>query len=87
MVSIKVKKKPISNYREDKWFASSKICSTCGYIKNDLKLSDREWDCPKCHTHHYRDTKAGINLREFGLNKLLSRRKQSEEPLEIINIG
>lgn len=69
--------------KADKWFASSKICSTCGYIKNDLKLSDREWDCPKCHTHHYRDTNAGINLREFGLNKLLSRLEQPEEPLEI----
>ena len=69
--------------RADKWFASSKTCSTCGYIKNDLKLSDREWDCPKCHTHHYRDINAGINLREFGLNKLLSGKELPIEPAEM----
>ncbi|MGB4174004.1 MAG: RNA-guided endonuclease TnpB family protein, partial [Candidatus Methanoculleus thermohydrogenotrophicum] len=31
---------------------SSKICSKCGYLKQDLALSDREWICPDCGTHH-----------------------------------
>ena len=46
---------------------SSKTCSNCGYINRYLKLSDREWTCPKCHTFHDRDVNAGKNIRNFGL--------------------
>ena len=67
----------------DKWFASSKTCSTCGYINNGLQLSDREWTCPKCNTHHLRDMNAGVNLREYGLNRLLARLEQPGVPLEM----
>ena len=31
-----------------RYVPSSKICSNCGYVKHDLQLSDREWDCPEC---------------------------------------
>ena len=48
---------------------SSKTCSKCGYIKSDLKLSDREWICPICGEHHDRDVNAAINIRDFALHK------------------
>jgi putative transposase len=54
----------------DKWFASSKLCSKCGYKKSDLLLSDREWICPNCNTHHFRDMNAGQNLVNYGKNIL-----------------
>lgn len=73
--------------KADKWFASSKTCSTCGYVKNDLKLSDREWDCPKCHTHHYRDTNAGKNLRDYGMNLILLGLEQPVEPVEMSELS
>jgi putative transposase len=47
----------------DKWFPSSKTCHICGYKKDDLRLSDREWTCPQCGTHHSRDINAAINIR------------------------
>jgi putative transposase len=46
----------------DKWFASSKTCSNCNYVKKDLTLSDQEWACPKCGTLHNRDHNAARNL-------------------------
>ena len=49
----------------DKWFASSKTCSVCGYKKQDLELKDREWVCPKCGATHDRDRNAAINLRDL----------------------
>lgn len=45
-----------------RWTPSSKRCSTCGTIKNDLKLSDREWTCRSCKKHHDRDVNAAINI-------------------------
>ncbi len=46
---------------------SSKICSVCGSIKHDLKLSDREWICAGCGTFHDRDVNASINIKKFAL--------------------
>lgn len=43
---------------------SSKLCS-CGFIHKDLKLSDREWDCPSCKTHNFRDKLAAQNIKHF----------------------
>lgn len=48
---------------------SSKTCHKCGYIKPDLKLSDREWICPKCGEVIDRDINAAINIRDFALHK------------------
>ena len=45
---------------------SSKMC-TCGYVNKDLKLSQREWNCPNCGQHNDRDILAAINIKRFGL--------------------
>ncbi len=54
----------------DTFYPSSKLCNICGYKKEDLKLSDREWICPVCGTRHDRDVNAGKNLLVYGLTHL-----------------
>jgi putative transposase len=51
----------------DRFFPSTKLCSACGYKTDDLSLSDREWTCAGCRTHHRRDWNAALNVRAEGL--------------------
>jgi putative transposase len=51
----------------DKWFPSTKLCHVCNYKNDNLKLSDRIWECPNCHTIHDRDLNAAINIKNEGL--------------------
>jgi putative transposase len=50
----------------DPWFPSSKMCSHCGHILDDLDLQVREWRCPECHTLHDRDENAAKNIKMGG---------------------
>ena len=51
----------------DRYYPSSKLCSCCGYVKNDLKLSERIYICPECHHVIDRDYQASVNLMRYGL--------------------
>ena len=53
----------------DWFFPSSKTCSECGYIKQDLRLKDREWTCP-CGVKHNRDHNAAKMIFKQGRNQL-----------------
>jgi putative transposase len=49
----------------DRWFPSSKLCSTCGWKNDALQLKDRAWTCHRCGTFHDRDVNAAINLSKL----------------------
>ena len=55
----------------DRFFPSSKMCSKCSWINQDLTLKIREWECPSCGEKHDRDLNASKNILKQGL-KILS---------------
>lgn len=55
----------------DRFFPSSKLCSCCGNIKKDLKLSDRIYKC-ECGNVIDRDYQASLNLKRYGENVIQS---------------
>ncbi len=55
----------------DRFYPSSKACSACGFINQNLKLSDRNWLCA-CGLTHDRDVNAARNIRAEGLRMLVA---------------
>ena len=52
----------------DRWYPSSKMCSRCGNVKDDLKLSDRMYNCVKCGLTIDRDLNSSINLERLAVS-------------------
>ncbi|GGY05970.1 transposase [Litchfieldella qijiaojingensis] len=51
----------------DQWYPSSKRCSECGHVVDDMPLHVRDWACPECAAEHDRDINAAVNIRAAGL--------------------
>lgn len=64
-IEYKTKWNNISVIIADRFFPSSKLCSCCGNIKKDLKLSDRIYKC-ECGNVIDRDYQAALNLKRYG---------------------
>ena len=67
MLSYKLEEQGKKLIKVDKFYPSSKTCSCCGYIKNDLKLSERIYECPQCGMILDRDYNASLNILKEGI--------------------
>ncbi|KQL36493.1 transposase [Bacillus sp. FJAT-25509] len=65
-IQYKCEKYNIALVEANKWYPSSKTCSSCGKLKKDLKLSDRLYKC-ECGYEIDRDLNAAINLSRYKL--------------------
>lgn len=54
----------------NRFYPSSKTCGDCGWINQNLKLSDREWTCKSCGVVHDRDVNASRNILKEGLKNI-----------------
>lgn len=72
MIEYKAKLRNCTVIIADRFFPSSKKCSHCGGIKQNLTLSDRSYKCDSCGIELDRDFNAAINLCNYGLSQLKS---------------
>ena len=64
-LEYKCEAKGIQLILADRFYPSSKLCSCCGNIKKDLKMSDRIYKC-ECGNIIDRDFQAALNLKAYG---------------------
>ena len=64
-IAYKCQKYGIELVEVPTFYPSSKTCSRCGYIKKDLKLSDRVYKCNECGLVIDRDFNASLNLANY----------------------
>ncbi len=63
-------------------FPSSKRCSSCGHKKNELSLSEREYECEECGLKVDRDLNAALNLVTVSLPETLTARGEDVRPCD-----
>lgn len=64
-----------------RFYPSSKLCSACGSVKSNLKLSDRTYVCGHCGLEIDRDLNAAINIKAAGsAPEALNGRGESARP-------
>jgi putative transposase len=69
-LDYKLKRKEGRLVEIGRFFPSSKTCSCCGHVVDELTLDIREWNCPSCFTSHDRDGNAALNIRKEGIRIL-----------------
>ena len=66
MVAYKSSRMGRTYHRINRFYPSSKTCSSCDYKLEKLDLGTREWVCPNCGVFHDRDVNAAKNILRVG---------------------
>jgi putative transposase len=64
--------------RVDRFYVSSKTCSSCGHKLDDLTLNDRVFACPICGLEIDRDLNAAINIKQCSMGNTAQRTLMDE---------
>ena len=70
----------------DRFFPSSKTCSNCGAIKDDLTLNDRVFKCDSCGFEIDRDLNAAINLKNRAKHARIDACGENVNPVESLQV-
>ena len=68
----------------DRYYPSSKTCSNCGNIKNDLTLKDRIYKCPNCGLEIDRDFNASLNILRQAMSEV--KHEENHKQIDLNNL-
>ena len=54
----------------DKFFPSTKQCSSCSHKKDEMPLSERTYECESCGLEIDRDLNAALNLKQYAVESI-----------------
>jgi len=57
-------------HQVNRWYPSSKTCSSCGHLHGSMPLNVRKFSCEGCGATHDRDINAAKNILTAGLTEL-----------------
>jgi putative transposase len=80
-----LKNKAVTPIVVDKWYPSTKICSSCGH-KQKMDERKRKYLCPSCSAKMDRDINAAMNIEKEGVN-LVPMGYREFKPVEIETSG
>ena len=69
MLEYKLKERGKMLIKINRYYPSTKKCSSCGKIKN-MNLDERIYECPSCGLKIDRDLNAAINIKKEGETSL-----------------
>ena len=72
LITYKAERAGIKLILADRFYPSSKTCSHCGAVKQDLKLTERTYICNECGLEIDRDLNASLNLCRLGSSTVSS---------------
>jgi putative transposase len=64
-----------------RFYPSSKMCSRCGTIKDDLGLGERLFHCERCSLEMDRDLNAAINLKNVAVSSTVTACREDVRPV------
>jgi len=70
----------------NRFFASSKLCSVCGWKNVDLTLKDRMFRCPVCGLEIDRDSNASINIKALGVDGAIRAQSECKTSFDAVHV-
>ena len=71
----------------DRFYPSSKLCSSCGNKKEKLKLSERTYNCKSCGETLDRDLNASLNLKKMAVSYTVSAFGELKSALAVLELS
>ncbi|MCI8478014.1 MAG: transposase [Oscillospiraceae bacterium] len=62
----------------DRYVPTTRTCSVCGLVREELGARETAWTCPKCGTAHNREVNAAKNIKAQGLHQYFRTQAQRE---------
>ena len=62
----------------DRYAPTTRTCSVCGQVREEVPLTSKVWTCTQCGTVHQKQSNTAQNIKTQGLAQYFNRQAQKE---------